>query len=67
MRSTFNVLFYIKRNEPKKDGRVVIMVRITINGIRYFFSGFGRFYILLKTTDLVLQTRLVAFDFGTTK
>ena len=39
MRSTFNVLFYIKRNEPKKDGRVVIMVRITINGIRSQFSS----------------------------
>ena len=39
MRNTFNVLFYIKRNEPKKDGRVVIMVRITINGIRSQFSS----------------------------
>ena len=39
MRSTFNVLFYIKRKEPKKDGRVVIMVRITINGIRSQFSS----------------------------
>jgi len=39
MRSTFNVLFYIKRNEPKKDGRVVIMVRITINGVRSQFSS----------------------------
>ena len=39
MRSTFNILFYIKRNEPKKDGRVVIMVRITINGIRSQFSS----------------------------
>ncbi len=39
MRSTFNVLFYIKRNEPKKDGRVVVMVRITINGVRSQFSS----------------------------
>ncbi|NEW84748.1 MAG: site-specific integrase [Mariniphaga sp.] len=39
MRSTFNILFYIKRNEPKKDGRVVIMVRITINSIRSQFSS----------------------------
>ena len=39
MRSTFNILFYIKRNEPKKDGRVVIMVRVTINGIRSQFSS----------------------------
>ncbi len=39
MRSTFNVLYYIKRNEPKKDGRVMIMVRITINGIRSQFSS----------------------------
>ena len=39
MRSTFNILFYIKRNEPKKDGRVVIMVRVTINGVRSQFSS----------------------------
>ncbi len=29
MRDTFNILFYIKKNEPKKDGSVVIMIRIT--------------------------------------
>lgn len=39
MRSTFNTLFYIKRNEPRKDGSVVIMVRITIDGERSQFSS----------------------------
>ena len=38
MRDTFNILFYIKKNEPKKDGSVVIMVRITIN-VRSQFSS----------------------------
>jgi hypothetical protein len=45
MRSTFNVLFYIKRNEPKKDGRVVIKVRITNNGIRNFTWLLMRLYL----------------------
>lgn len=39
MRDTFNILFYIKKNEPKKHGSVVIMVRITINGVRSQFSS----------------------------
>ena len=39
MRDTFNILFYIKKNEPKKDGSVVIMVRITIKGVRSQFSS----------------------------
>ncbi len=39
MKSTFNILFYVKRNEPKKDGSVVIMVRITIKGVRSQFSS----------------------------
>ena len=32
MRSTFSILFYLKRNMPGKDGRVPVMGRITING-----------------------------------
>ena len=32
MRSTFKVLFYLKRNAPKKNGLVPVMCRITING-----------------------------------
>ncbi len=31
-RATFKVLFYLKKNAPKKDGSVPIMGRITING-----------------------------------
>ena len=32
MRSTFKVLFYLKRNAPKKNGLVPVMCRITVNG-----------------------------------
>lgn len=39
MKSTFSILFYIKRNEPRKDGTVIIMCRITIDGIRSQFSS----------------------------
>jgi hypothetical protein len=31
-RSTFRVLFYLKRNAPKKNGLVPVMCRITVNG-----------------------------------
>lgn len=31
-RSTFRVLFYFKRNTPKKNGLVPVMCRITVNG-----------------------------------
>lgn len=31
-KSTFNVLFYLKKNAPKKDGSVPIMIRTTIDG-----------------------------------
>lgn len=39
MRSTFSTLFYLKRNEPKKNGNVVIMVRITVDGSCVQFSS----------------------------
>lgn len=32
MRSTFKVLFYLKRNTPKKNGLIPVMCRITVNG-----------------------------------
>ncbi len=32
MRSTFNVLFFLKKNAEKKDGTAPIVARITING-----------------------------------
>ena len=38
MRNTFNVLFYIKKNAPLRNGNVPIMGRITINGERTQFS-----------------------------
>ena len=31
-RNTFRVLFYLKRNAPKKNGLVPVMCRITVNG-----------------------------------
>lgn len=37
-RSTFKILFYIKRSNPKKNGKVAIMGRITIDGKRSQFS-----------------------------
>lgn len=38
MRSTFKVLFYLKRNAPKKDGRVPVMCRVTVDGSIAQFS-----------------------------
>lgn len=32
MRSTFKVLFYLKRKAPKKNGLVPVMCRVTVNG-----------------------------------
>lgn len=32
MRSIFKVLFYLKRNAPKKNGLVPVMSRVTVNG-----------------------------------
>ncbi|MFZ4860925.1 site-specific integrase [Sphingobacterium sp. Mn56C] len=37
-RSTFKLLFYLKKNEPKKNGNVPVMGRITIDGIAKTFS-----------------------------
>lgn len=37
-RSTFKLLFYLKKNEPKKNGNVPVMGRITIDGIPKSFS-----------------------------
>ncbi|MBA5793522.1 site-specific integrase [Flavobacterium sp. xlx-214] len=37
-KSTFKVLFYLKKNAPKKNGMVPIMCRITINGSQSAFS-----------------------------
>ncbi|MEO4007306.1 site-specific integrase [Flavobacterium sp. CAU 1735] len=38
-RSTFKVLFYLKKNAPKKNGTVPIMCRITVNGKQSAFSA----------------------------
>ena len=38
MRSTFNILFYLKKSSIKKTGYAPIMTRITINGVSAPFS-----------------------------
>lgn len=38
MRSTFKILFYLKKNSPKPDGTVPLMARITIDGTISQFS-----------------------------
>ncbi|WP_292011422.1 hypothetical protein [Chryseobacterium sp.] len=37
-KSTFKVLFYFKNNAPKKNGKVTVMCRITVNGKQSAFS-----------------------------
>lgn len=37
-KSTFKVLFYLKKNAPKKNGKVTVMCRITVNGNQSAFS-----------------------------
>jgi hypothetical protein len=38
MRSTFKVLFYLKKNNLNKDGEAPIMARVTIDGMIAQFS-----------------------------
>ena len=38
MRSTFKVLFYLKRNKEKTQSAVPVMGRITVNGTQAGFS-----------------------------
>lgn len=38
MRSTFKILFYLKKNSPKPDGTAPLMGRITIDGTVSQFS-----------------------------
>jgi hypothetical protein len=38
MKSTFKILFYLKKNSPKPDGTVPVMGRSTIDGIISQFS-----------------------------
>ena len=39
MKSTFNILFYLKRNGQKANGKMPIMGRITVNGLAVQFSA----------------------------
>lgn len=56
MRSTFKILFYLKRNAPKKDGTVPVYCRITLNGTISQFSC--KLYINPKLWDIKTQTAL---------
>ena len=38
MRNTFKILFYLKKNNPKPNGTVPVMGRITIDGTISQFS-----------------------------
>ena len=38
MKSTFKVLFYLKKDKISKDGKVPVMGRITVNGTHAGFS-----------------------------
>lgn len=37
-KSKFKVLLYLKKNAPKKNGKVKVMFRITVNGKQSAFS-----------------------------
>jgi len=37
-KSTFKVLLYLKKNAPKKNGKVTVMCRITVKGKQSAFS-----------------------------
>lgn len=39
MRSTFRTLFYLRKNQPKKDGTVAIMVKVSVNGESVQFNS----------------------------
>lgn len=39
MKSTFSVIFYLKRQAVKKDGTVPVMGRITVDGTQMQFSN----------------------------
>ncbi len=38
MKTTFNVLFFLKRDKQKKNGNVPLMCRITVDGNETRFS-----------------------------
>ena len=38
-KSTFKILFYLRRNQVNKDGTVCIMVRVSLNGEIVQFSS----------------------------
>lgn len=39
MRSTFKVLFYVKKGSEKPNGNLPLMCRITVDGSFYTFSA----------------------------
>jgi len=39
MKSTFRTLFYLRKNQPRKDGTVPVMVKVTVNGESVQFNS----------------------------
>ncbi|MDD4922283.1 MAG: site-specific integrase, partial [Bacteroidales bacterium] len=38
-KSTFKILFYLRKNQVNKEGKVCIMIRLTVNGDVSQFSS----------------------------
>ena len=56
-RSTFKVLFYLKKNAPKKNGKVAIMGRITIDNQVAQFST-KLVFITIEQPKLIRNIRV---------
>ena len=61
MKSTFSVIYYLKRQVVKKDGTVPVMGRITVDGSQTQFSCKPVSYTHLRAheTDQYLVCRLL--------
>lgn len=42
-KSTFKILFLIRRNQVNKDGKCAIMIKVTVDGGKHKFSGMLNF------------------------
>ena len=51
-KSTFKILFYLKKNAPKKNEKVAIMCRITVNGkLNEIRSGIEECYSKIQKNE----------------
>ena len=53
-RATFKILFYLKRNAPKKNGLIPVMCRITVNG------KIAQFSCKLDVEEKIIQTKILS-------